>query len=177
MRFVLLNISPLVGPVVRFVLLNISPLVGPVVRFVLLNISPLVGSLGRFVLHLKPVWYCPIVLHLKPVRCYPTFLHPKPRWYCPAFLQHVLCLSSLSFHHTTTCLMGRGPRQRVICGGVSLEKSSRVFKWISGLVQLRQWCICSSTVLGHPFEEKWPPLSLGTKVYAPRLHLAMETGR
>jgi hypothetical protein len=32
---------------VRFVLLNISPLVGPVVRFVLLNISPLVGPFGE----------------------------------------------------------------------------------------------------------------------------------
>ena len=54
-RFVLLNISPLVGKVVRFVLLNISPLVDSVVRFVLLNISPLVGSVVGFVLHLKPV--------------------------------------------------------------------------------------------------------------------------
>jgi hypothetical protein len=48
----------------------------------------------------------------------------------------------------------------IVCGGKSLSSPSS--------------CFGSSTVLGPPFEEKWPPLSLVAKVYAPRLHLVLD---
>ena len=54
----------IISSVVRFVLLSVSPLVGPVLGFVMPNISPLVGSVVRFVLHLKPVRYCPTFLRM-----------------------------------------------------------------------------------------------------------------
>jgi hypothetical protein len=48
------QISPLDQPKVKYLAEQISPL-DQVVRFVLFNISPLVGSLVSLVLHLKPV--------------------------------------------------------------------------------------------------------------------------
>jgi hypothetical protein len=51
----------------------------------------------------------------------------------------------------------------IVCGGKSLRSPSS--------------CFGSSMVLGPPFEEKWLPLSLVAKVYAPRLHLVMRSGR
>ena len=90
---------------------------------------------------------------------------------------HLFCSMSVvcphSFHHAATCLLGRGSRQRVIGGMFPWGKSGWVFEWISEWVQ--PWGVCSLTILGRPF---WGRMAAGVlggqKVYAPRLHLAME---
>ena len=156
-------------------------------RLVLFSVSPLVGSVVRFVLHLGPVRYC------------------------PTFLRHVLCLSSLSFHHPTTCLLGKSlrlrPRQSVSYGGVSLGRSGRVF--INGSLGWSTYCsdvlvlqrflglllkkngrhclwwqkstlpvfIWSWGLGGRYMDDIQLFLSLVAKVYAPRLHLVMRSGR
>jgi hypothetical protein len=163
----------------RFVFFHCLPIILKFqwVRFVLLNISPLVGpfgeicSAGCFTFGWSIWWemFC-LVFHL---------------WWVHGW--ELFCILNRCDIVQLFCILGLGDIVRLFCGMSFVCPDSpstvqRLVFWtgvlgISGLVQPWQWCICSSTILGHPFEGEWPPLSLGTKVYALRLHLAMETGR
>jgi hypothetical protein len=147
------------------------------VRFVLLNVSPLVGPFGEicsakcFTFGWSIWWemFC-LIFHL---------------WWVHGW--ELFCILNRCDNIQLFCILGLGDVVRLFCGMSfvcphSPSTVQQLVFWtgvlgISGLVQPWQWCICSSTILGHPFEGEWPPLSLGTKVYALRLHLAMETGR